>query len=112
MLTLPVEGQPAKEYAGRIFHRVRDHGAVGQFQVQRGVAQLRGDLQQLGRERFQILFRQPAMALVHRVGQYMPDAGADPDHGRLLDAELHGDGVGRHEADATDVAGETRIPTT
>jgi len=46
------------------------------------------------------------MALVHRLGQRMADAGADPDHRRLLDAELHRNGVGRHEADAADVADE------
>ena len=30
--------------------------------------------------------------------------GAHPDHGGLLDAKLHGDGVGGLEADAADVA--------
>ena len=37
----------------------------------------------------------------------MADAGADPHPGRPLDPELHGDGVGDHEADAANVAGET-----
>ena len=100
--------QSSEEDAGRVFHRVRDHRAVGQLQlqVQRGADQFGGNLQELGRERSQLLFRQAAMSLVHRLGQRMADAGADPDHGRLLDAELHGDRIGRHEADAADVAGE------
>ena len=46
------------------------------------------------------------MTLVHRFGQRIADAGADPDHGRLLDAELHGDRIRRHETDAADVPGE------
>ena len=98
--------QAAEEYAGGLAHRVSDHRAVGQLQVQNGADQLRGDLKELGRERPQLLFRQAAMALVHRLGQRMADARPDPDHGCLLDAEFHGDGVGRHEADAADVAGE------
>ena len=44
------------------------------------------------------------MALVHGFGQGKGDAGAHPDHGGLLDAELHGNGVGGLEADAADVA--------
>ncbi len=46
------------------------------------------------------------MAFVHRLGQRIGDASTHPDHGRLFDAELHGDGVGRLEADAADVAGQ------
>ena len=46
------------------------------------------------------------MALVHRLGQRVGDAGAHPDHRRLLDAELHRDCVGGLEADAADVAGQ------
>ena len=99
--------QAAEEYAECLLHRIGDHRAFGQLQVQHSPDQLSGDLEELGRERSQLLFRQAAMALVHRLGQRMADAGADPDHGRLLDAELHGDGVCRHEADAADVADET-----
>ena len=46
------------------------------------------------------------MAFVHRFGQRIADARANPDHGRLRDAELHRDGVGGHETDAADVARE------
>ena len=44
------------------------------------------------------------MALVHRLGQRIGDTSADPHHGGLLDAELHGHGVGGLEADAADIA--------
>ena len=46
------------------------------------------------------------MTAVHRFGQRVGNAGSDPDHRGLLDAEFHGDGVGCLEADATDVARE------
>ena len=98
--------QAAEEYAGDLPHRVGHHRAFGQFQVQRGADQLAGNLQEFGRERSQLFFRQAAMTLVHRFGQRIADARADPDHGRLLDAELHRDGVGGHEADAADIPGE------
>ena len=91
---------------GDLPHRVGNHRAVGQLQVQRGADQLAGNLQEFGRERSQLFFRQAAMTLVHRFGQRIADARADPDHGRLLDAELHRDRVGRHETDAADVARE------
>ena len=48
------------------------------------------------------------MSLVHGFGQRIGNPGADPDHGGLLDAELHGDGVGRLEADAADIACASR----
>ena len=98
--------QPPEEYAGDLPHRVGNHRALGQLQAQRGADQLAGNLQELGRERSQFFFRQAAMAFVHRFGQRIADARADPDHGRLLDAELHCDGVGGHETDAADVACE------
>ena len=46
------------------------------------------------------------MTVVQGLGQSERDAGPRPDHRRLLDAELHGDGVGRAEADPLDIAGE------
>src|SRR5258708_7661066 len=44
------------------------------------------------------------MAFIHRLGQSIGDAGPNPDHCGLFDAELHGDGVRRLEADAADIA--------
>jgi hypothetical protein len=46
------------------------------------------------------------MTLVHRLGQGIGDAGTHPDHGGLVDAELHRNGIGSLEPDATDVAGQ------
>ena len=46
------------------------------------------------------------MAIVHGFGQSVGDAGSDPDHGRFLDAELHGDSIGGLEPDPTDVASQ------
>ena len=46
------------------------------------------------------------MALVHRLGQRVGDAGAHPDHRRLVDPEPHRDRIGGLEADAADVARE------
>src|SRR5262245_58047632 len=46
------------------------------------------------------------MSLVHRLGERVGNARAYPDHGRLLDTELHGDGIGRLEPDTADVAGQ------
>ena len=43
------------------------------------------------------------MAFVHGLGQGIGDAGTNADHGRLLDAELHGDCVGGLEPDPADV---------
>ena len=72
--------QAAEEYAGDLLHRVGDHRALGQFQVQRGADQLAGNLQELGRERSQLIFRQAAVSLVHRFRERIADARADPDH--------------------------------
>ena len=46
------------------------------------------------------------MALVHCLGQRIRNAGANPDHRGLLDAELHRDRVSGLEADAADVTCE------
>src|SRR6266496_5240437 len=69
--------------------------------------QLLRDLKKFFGQRHEIVGRQPAMALVHRLGQRIGDAGAHPDHGGLVDAELHRDSIGGLEPDATDVAGQT-----
>ena len=61
-------------------------------------------LKQLLGQRDEFVGRQAAMSLVHRLGQRIGDTGADPHHGGLLNAELHGDGVGGLKADAADIA--------
>ena len=96
--------EAGEEDAGRLADRVGDDRSLGQFEIERGLDQLLGDLQQLDGQRRQFLGGQSAMTLVHRLGQRVGDPGAHPDHRRLLDAELHGDRVGGLEADAADVA--------
>ena len=99
--------QSAEEYAGDLPHRVGDHRAFGQFQFQRRPDQIVGNFQEAGRERPKLLLRQAAVSLVHRFGQCITDAGANPDHGRLLYPELHRYRVGGPELHAADVPGQT-----
>ena len=75
-----------------------------EFEGQRGGEPVGRHLQQLAACAQQIVLGQAAVALVHRLGQGVADAGADPHHGVLGDAELRRDLVGRLEADAADVA--------
>ena len=96
--------QPREEDAALLADRVRDHRALDQFELQRGLHQLRRDLEQGGGERHQFVTGQTAVALVHRLGQRVGDAGAHPNHRRLVDAEPHRDRIGGLEADAADVA--------
>src|ERR1700722_18358363 len=46
------------------------------------------------------------MTLIHRLGQRVRNARAEPDHGRLLDAELHRDSIGSLETNPSDVSGK------
>ena len=46
------------------------------------------------------------MPIVHGFRQRVGDTSTHPDHGGLFDAEFHGNGVGRPEADTADVAGK------
>ena len=77
-----------------------------QLQVQRLLDDRGRDLQQLLGHGHQLVERQPAVAIVHGLGQREADAGARPDHGGLLDPQPGGDGVGRLEADPAHIAGE------
>ena len=85
---------------------VGDHGAFGTLEIEGGPDQVRRGLEQALGERYQLLGRQPAMPLVHRLGERERDAGPETDHRGLLDAEPHRDRVGRLEADAANVAGQ------
>ena len=44
------------------------------------------------------------MPLVHGFRQRIGNSGAHPDHGRLLDPQLHGNGIRRAETNAADIA--------
>ena len=98
--------QPGQEDAAAAVDLVRHDLAGLQLQVQRCLNERRRDLQQLLGHGHQFIEGQPAVAIVHGLGQREADAGARPDHGGLLDAQPGRDGVGRLEADAADVAGE------
>ena len=81
----------------------RDDRAASQLEIPRGPDQILRRLQKVGGHRHQLPFRQSAVAVVHGFAQRVGDAGAHPDHGSLLDAELHGNRVSGLESDAADV---------
>jgi hypothetical protein len=86
---------------------VGNHRAIGQFKIERCTDQFLRHIEELFGQRRQFGYRQTAMAVVHRFGQGIGDSGPYSDHGRLIDAKFHGDGVGRLEADAANVAGQS-----
>jgi hypothetical protein len=98
--------QPGEKDAGLLVHGVGDHLAVIELQIERALDDRGWHLEQLGGHRQQLLARQPAVPVIHRLGQRVADTGTGADHRRLLDAELPGDQIGALEADAADVAGE------
>ena len=98
--------QAAKEYTGSSGDRVRDDRSLRQFEVQSGLNQRVWDFQQFDGERRKLLGRQAAMTVIHRLGERIDDARPNPDHGRLLDTELHGNRVSGLEPDAANVACE------
>ena len=102
LLLRPIE--PGQEDAAVAVQRIGHHIAGLKFQGQRGLDQVCRHLDQRLGLRRQFLRRQTAMAFVHRLGQSVADAGANPDHRRLLDAKLCRDLVRGAEADAADVA--------
>ena len=75
-----------------------------QLEVERGADQVLGYIEQLLGQRDKLADRQATMALVHGLREGIGNSSADPDHGGLLDPELHRDGVGGLEANAADVA--------
>ena len=98
--------QATKKNTGGSGNRVRNDRSLGQFEVQSGLNQLLRDFQQFDGERRKLCGGKAAMAVVHRLGQRMGNPRANPDHGRLFDAEFHGDRVRGLEPDAANVAGK------
>ena len=80
--------------------------AFAKLQVQGRLNQLLGDFEQFSRERQQLVDWQPAVAFIHGFGEGVGNSRAHADHRRLLDAEFHGDGVRRLEADPANISGE------
>ena len=61
--------QASEEHTGRILHRIGNHRAFGQLQIERRSDQIVGYLQEADRQRSELVDGQPAMPLVHRLGQ-------------------------------------------
>jgi hypothetical protein len=98
--------QRGEKGAAPALELIRNDMAGGDLLGERGLDQACGHLQERLGQRHQLRDRQPAMPLIHRLGEGMRNAGAYPNHRGLLDAEPHRDLVGALEADAADVAGE------
>ena len=98
--------EAGQEGACGVANHVGDHGAFRSFELEGSEDQFLRRLEQLFGERNQLIRRQSAVALVHRLRQRVRDPGAQSDHRRLFDAELHCDRVGGLEPDAANIAGE------
>ena len=98
--------QAAEEHARRVRDGVCDDGVFGQLQLESGSERIVGHVEQAGRQRAELVGRQSAVAVVHRLGQRVADAGAHPGHRRPGDSQLHRDRVGDPEPDTANVAGE------
>jgi hypothetical protein len=98
--------QTREDDAARRPHHVGHHRPFAEFERERLRDELRANIEQLGRKPTQLLLRQAAMPLLHRLGERVADASPDPDHRRRRDAEPHRDRIRRLEADAADVAGQ------
>jgi hypothetical protein len=98
--------QRAQEDTVLLLHPVGHDTAVRQFAINRLLKRGRRDLQECFGLGEQIVARQSAMPVVHRLQQGIGDAGTGADHGRLRDAQLVRDLVSGFEADAPDIAGE------
>ena len=68
-----------EEDAAPALDRILDHGARRDLRGERGLDQPGRHLQQRFGERHELLDRQAAMPVIHRLGQGMRDAGAHPD---------------------------------
>src|SRR6516162_1731457 len=95
--------QSSQEDARRFANPVSNYRALLQLELKRSPDQVLRHLEQLLGQGHQFIGRQPAMTLVHCLGERIRDPGANPDHGGLLDPELHGDRVRGLKADAANV---------
>src|SRR6516162_6268069 len=96
--------ETSKKHAISPFKIVGDYGAYLKFEAECRFNQLRRHLEQLASECDELLAWKAAMAIVHRLGERVGDAGAHANKRGLLDAQLGCDLVGGAKADATDVA--------
>ena len=98
--------QAAEEHARRVRDGVCDDGVFGQLQLESGSERIVGHVEQAGGQGAELVGRQSAVAVVHRLGRRVADAGAHPGHRRAGDSQLHRDRVGDPEPDTANVAGE------
>ena len=99
----PVEA--CQEDAGGVADLVGDHGALESFELEGRQNQFLRRFEQFFGEWNQLIRRQPAVTLVHRLGQGVGNPRAQSDHRCLFDAEPHRDRVGALETNAPDVPG-------
>ena len=95
-----------EKHAVHVADPVGDHGAFRSLEIEGGPDQVRWRVEQAHGERDQLLRREPAVPLVHRLGEGERDAGPETDHRALLEPEPHCDCVGGLEADAANVPGK------
>ena len=67
--------QAAEEHARRVRDGVCAAGVFGQPQLESGSERIVGHVEQAGRQRAELVGRQSAVAVVHRLGQRVADAG-------------------------------------
>jgi hypothetical protein len=103
-LLRPVEAR--QEHACGVANLVGDHRAVGSFQLEGSEDQLPRRFEQFLGKRDQLVRRQSAMALVHRLGQCVGYSGAQSNHGGLFDAKPHRDRVGALETNPANIPGK------
>jgi hypothetical protein len=103
-LLRPVEAR--QENAGGVANLVGDYGALGSFELEGRRDQFLRRFEQFFGEWDQLIRRQSAMTLVHRLGQRTRNPGAQSDHRSLFDAELPRNRVGALETDAADIPGK------
>ena len=96
--------EASQKHTRRFADPVGDDRPLLQFKFNRSADEFLWDLEQLFGKRCQLFCRKAAMPLVHGLGQRIGNSGADTDHCRLFDAELHGDRVCGLEANAADIA--------
>jgi hypothetical protein len=82
----PIETR--QKNAGRLANPVGNHRALVQLKFNRGLDQLLRHFEQLLGKRHQLVRRQPAMTLVHRLGERVGNPGANPNHGGLFNATM------------------------
>ena len=103
-LLRPVEAR--QENAGGVADLVGDHSALGSFELEGRQDQFLRRFEQFFGEWDQLIRRQSAMTLVHRLCQCVRYPGAQSDHRSLFDAELHRDRIGALETDASNIPGK------